>query len=88
MKKIILYSIFAAILGLILIMVPLITIKTENMGNFYFAPSTQSQEAGSRDIVGGYGLANTHFITAIESLTLSVLVAMGVYVIARRKTSH
>jgi uncharacterized membrane protein len=87
LKKIILYSTFAAILGIVLIIVPLLTIKTENMGNFYFARSIESQGTDFQDIVAGYGLVNTHFISAIGSLTLSFLVAIGVYVIARRKTS-
>lgn len=85
MKRTLLYSIAALILGLVLTLVPLVTfaeLKTEESdGRFLFGPSLEN-------FVDHYGLDSSRYsFVDLEIFTISFVIALSVYALFKHRIS-
>ena len=84
MKKGIIYTLIAAILGLALVLIPLNTIRVENENNGAFSQlfpeRIQSVEAGSYNTD-----ATSSWFTELSFLAISFLSALLLFLVVRRR---
>ena len=84
MKKILVYSVVAVVLGLSLMLVPLITLA-EKTGNHYLMPHSLSEQL---EKIEGASADPKYSMSDVKILGFSFLVASVMYLLFRRKTSH
>ncbi|MDI6905211.1 MAG: hypothetical protein QMD13_06975 [Candidatus Bathyarchaeia archaeon] len=85
MKKILVYSAVAVVLGLILTLVPLITLTEIQAENHYMAGSLSEQ---LEKLEGTYGLnAPKYSVAELEIFAISFVIALVVYVVFKRSSS-
>ena len=87
LKKILLYSVVAVVLGLLLTLVPLITLAEFRAENQYDGrPYVQSFPEGMKRLDGTYGLDTPAYSTAdLQVIGVCFAIASVVYVLFRRR---
>jgi ABC-type dipeptide/oligopeptide/nickel transport system permease component len=88
LKKILLYSAVAVVLGLSLILVPLITLVEIRAENGYLA-GTRSLPEQLEELEGTHGLDTPEYSTYdVKILAFSFVIALVAYMLFKRRTSR
>jgi hypothetical protein len=87
LKKILLYSGIAVVLGLLLTLVPLITLAEFRAENHYDTPLyAKTLSEGMKNLEGAYGLDKPAYsIADFEALGVCFAIALVVYLLFRRR---
>jgi hypothetical protein len=96
LKKTLLYLLAAAILGILVTVVPLITVvkfttvaKTAIGGSTQLAPQPRSIGQGLKQLEGGSGLNSSQVnISDLTVLAISIIIALLAYTLVRRERGH
>jgi len=85
LKKILVYSLVAVLLGLSLTLVPLATIKAEN--DYYAMPQSIQERLKTLEGTHDSGAA-TYLASDLEILAISFVIALVVYLLFKRIIPH
>ena len=87
MKKILLYSAVAVVLGLLLTLVPLITVARIRSDHYLAMPKSLPENLETLD--GTYSFEGYRYSAAdVNVFTISFVVALVVYMLFKRRKSH
>jgi hypothetical protein len=86
LKKILVYSVIAVVLGLLFVMVPLIISAETKAGNHYVMPESVSRGFGKLE---GSRLGESKPVNAdLEILAVSFAIALVAYILFKRRMPH